>query len=95
MTANDTGARWRWKVAHWLTDRTGRVCWSNLVGWCLHWYPKEQSLRWVFREGTETCRRDAEKCGTCYCGKFSTPDWDQHLTLPRFRPDGSKAKVTR
>lgn len=82
-----SGAAWRWKVAGQL-NRLRRVCWVDLVTWCLHWSPKDDTLRMVFERGSDRCSSGAEfdRCGSCYCGKFRRPDVDHQFVGKGFRP---------
>lgn len=56
--------RLRWRIARWLDRRDG-WCWANLVGWALYG-SRSRPLRECRIDAT--CRRDAARTGTCYCG---------------------------
>jgi hypothetical protein len=52
-----------------ILDRLPGQCWADLVQWSLRlgdrrspWSP----IGW-------SCRADAARCGTCYCGKLRAP----------------------
>ena len=49
-----------------ILDKSNRFCWAHLVGWALN--PRNMPLRDCMN--SEECRRDAERRGYCYCGKF-------------------------
>lgn len=65
-------SEWRWKIAS-LVNRLPGACWSQLVDWiyAVDWPEDEREGKELrhWRQ-SETCRADAERCGTCYCGKL-------------------------
>lgn len=66
------GERLRWGIAR-LVDRLPGQCWSGLVEFALD----ERFLtrrRWPWAPISEACRKDAERCGACYCGKLRRPE---------------------
>lgn len=65
----DRRNKWRWDVAHWLNKLPG-TCWASLVSWALG---NRRLLD--LRNGDDVrvdslCRRDAQMCGSCYCGQI-------------------------
>lgn len=86
---SESGSAWRWRLAT-LLNRSPRLCWPDLVTYALHWFPKDRPLRDAFEKGTSRCRADADRDGSCYCGKFSTEPGDVNLCGVGFRPDGTK-----
>lgn len=69
------GGRLRW----WVADRVNRLraqCWSDLVDWALHDRKDDpgQGLRAgiPWRPIGESCRKDAQSAGRCYCGKVGS-----------------------
>lgn len=73
--------RWRWDVAHY-ADRIKRQCWADLVSWVQR-SDDGSRLPWRPQRG---CVADAQRCGTCYCGKVARED------VPKY-PDGPRASV--
>ena len=70
-----TRHRWqnrvRWTLAGWL-NLLPWTCWARLVSWAMHSRPLFD------RDGDDVrqdllCRRDAQACGRCYCGKLTDP----------------------
>lgn len=63
----------RMLIAQWV-NRDPRRCWAELVMWAYGLTEWEDVTR-----GGETCRRDAERNGACWCGKIAEgmpfPDW--------------------
>ena len=60
----------RWKIAD-VLNRLSGTCWANIVSWALGSRP----LIAFDGEGDvrqdSLCRRDAARCGRCYCGKIA------------------------
>jgi hypothetical protein len=52
----------RWRVAQ-VLDWLPFTCWPNLVTWA------QRDQRWPALAG-RSCRQDAARTGTCYCGKL-------------------------
>jgi hypothetical protein len=58
----------RWTVAAWLNRLPG-MCWAQLVGWVL-FDARLRDTAQRYSAGGVNCRADAERCGTCYCGRI-------------------------
>lgn len=56
-----------------MLNRSDRHCWADLVPWALGW-DKFRDLPDRLN-GSESCRLDAAKTGSCYCAKFATPEF--------------------
>jgi hypothetical protein len=71
------GEKLRWKIAD-LVNRVfhRRQCWADLVTWAMHDRKRDPgaglayNLPW--RPIEETCFKDAERAGRCYCGKVGS-----------------------
>lgn len=64
----------RWRIAEAL-DQSPRTCWVDLVDWASDdglgaMLREEGEPGILLRDSTESCKADAERTGTCYCGKF-------------------------
>lgn len=60
----------RWKIAGAL-NRLPFTCWANLVSWTLGSRPLIDRANGDDMRIDSMCRRDADACGRCYCGKIS------------------------
>ena len=63
----------RWFIAERANRHLPRQCWSDLVMWAMR-DPKDDpdwrcDLPW--RPIGEICRKGAQDCGRCYCGKLA------------------------
>ena len=61
-------AKLRWKIAY-LLNRLPGQCWADLVRWAM----RSSDQRGPWSPIGSTCRDDASRCGTCYCGKLRAP----------------------
>lgn len=66
--------RLRWRIAG-IVNRLPGQCWSRLVDWVLFepepdGEPEDRRRGLPWRPIDAVCRRDAARCGACYCGKF-------------------------
>ena len=62
--------RLRWRIAR-LLDRLPGQCWADLVTWALNDDPDEHKIWKPSSPMGSTCREDAARVGSCYCGKLS------------------------
>ncbi|MFI2663695.1 hypothetical protein [Micromonospora carbonacea] len=53
----------RWRIAA-LIDRLPGQCWAKVADWPLG------HRRWPWARIDDVCRRDAARCGGCYCGRL-------------------------
>jgi hypothetical protein len=74
-----SGSKWRWWVAV-QVDRLRGQCWADLADFGLG----RTYIPWEPRR--PTCVEDAQRCGTCYCGKVARAD------VPPW-PDGPRSRV--
>lgn len=63
----------KWWIASQL-NRLRSQCWADLVSWVLDTRHGGTDLRGrlPWRPISGMCRRDAEECGRCYCGKLAS-----------------------
>lgn len=61
-------------------DRRPDTCWADMVMWALPqfdapWFKDRDILPGdAWYDGVASCRADARRCGSCYCGKFIRHD---------------------
>lgn len=67
-------SKWRWRVVFTLDKLLPGMCWSYLVDWVYSIQKPEDE-----REGDKlrycwqvTCAEDADRLGSCYCGKVKS-----------------------
>lgn len=64
--------KWRWRFAFALDKLMPSLCWSHLVDWVYgpaHYTDPEERPRLRHSKQASSCIEDAERCGSCYCGK--------------------------
>lgn len=59
----------RWKIAQ-LLDKLPGQCWSDLVDWVYAWDRPKEDRPALWSPLRDSCRSDATRCGSCYCGKL-------------------------
>lgn len=69
--------RLRWRIAN-LVDKIPGQCWSDLAEWAGRWTGADDpdhtyGLPW--RPQGRTCGLDANRAGSCYCGKIQAEPW--------------------
>ena len=71
--ASKLSEKTRWDVAMWVNDHVPGQCWSNLVMWAIREPMDDPDWRSdvPLRPITESCRKDAQACGRCYCAKLA------------------------
>lgn len=77
-TSKTAAVRWRWRIAYALNRLPG-TCWANLVSWALGSGPLIDRYGDGDVRADSTCRRDAEACGRCYCGKLTAVSTSEEI----------------